>query len=118
MKASLILVLLYSLAPMLPAEDRLLEDGPPGFLHFQRADKEDPDEAMDTYLRISTISAVTILTDKKKEKAPYQVRIQSYALRYSFGERTDPIAFHLDFKTKDEAENLMWKITQLVNGAK
>jgi hypothetical protein len=119
MKAPLILSLLFLLAPVLPAASTLLDDGPPGFLHLQKLDDDDPTNvATDTYLRISTISAVTILTDKKNQKAPYTVRIQSYAMRYTFGERVEPLAFHLEFTKKEDAENLMLKITRLVTEAK
>jgi len=115
MKAPLILGLLFLLAPMLPAADTLLDDGPPGFLHFHRVDKESPDMIKDIYLRISTIGAVTIFTATKNTTAPYQVRVLSLATRHLGEGKNEPLAFHLNFTKKEDAENVMLKITRLVN---
>src|SRR5687768_11976167 len=80
MKAPLILACLFLLAPMLPASYRLLDDGPPGFLHFQDV-KNDPDDIGDTYLRINAITVVTVFTDKKRKESPHWVRVHSNSLR-------------------------------------
>ena len=103
MKAALILGLSFLLSPMLPAENRLLDDGPPGFLHLQRGIWEYPEYIGDIYLPVSKITAITTYRVKKSEtEIFYRLTILSQAIRPA----SEPLSFEMDFSKKEHAQSV------------
>ena len=118
MKTPLTLGLSVLLSPMLLAEDRLLDDGPPGFLHFQRTDEKDAQKAQDFYVRTGAVDVVSITPLEINGEALFQVLIRTSTMRHTGNGQNEPIIFYSNFAKKENAENLMRKITLLVNEAK
>jgi len=116
MRTSLILGLSFLLSPMLPAEDRLLDDGPPGFLHLQRGNWEYPEYINDIYLPVGKITAITTYRVKKSEtEIFYRLNIFSQAIRPGGSE---PLSFEMDFSKNEHAQGVALKITRLMNNTR
>jgi len=121
MKIASILAVAFLLTPWLRAEttEFLPDDAPEGFLHYRRLTKEPNESGLttaDCYLKISTISEVTVYTKNEDGKTFYRVRVLSQAMQIGSG--NEPIHYYQDFEKKENATNLMLKITRLVNVTK
>lgn len=116
-----ILAAVFLLAPWLSAGETtrfLFDDSPEGFLHVRNVEDGAEGSTADSYLRIDTISQVTIFTKKEDGKTFYRVRVLSKAMQYTGGGQSEPISHYQDFQNKEEATNLMLRITKLVNAGK
>lgn len=117
MKMPSILAAVFLLAPWLSAGETtqfLFDDSPEGFLHVRNVEDGPDGTTADSYLRINTISQVTIFTKKEDGKTFYRVRVLSKAMQYTGNGQSEPISHYQDFQSKEEATNLMLRITKLV----
>jgi len=115
MKTPLILGFLLLFAPVVSAGTELMKDSFPGTLHFRDvSDVPDSEYTKDSYLPISTIGAVTLVSQQVNGKPRHEVRILFRTMRDTGRNTAEPISYSLVFQNKEEAENLMTRIFTLM----